>query len=201
MPAKWDMALLLFSLESKLLWYLWQELNGCIESALPYYEAKFLKKEWSLSESFSLFFKKNGIIEILSQGTKTCRLSDSFYNKFYPVMIVPAVLLFQVVARKCFRLAISNKMRIFQRFGIWTPFFFLQSIRKYQFKVLEKSDSLWFVLKIKYCSWKLFLQFPQCVMLTLTFSKGNALRNFDYKNSALWAESRNLEGGWEKCFI
>lgn len=161
----------------------------------------FWKRNGVCQNHFHCSLKKNGIIEILSHGTKTCRLSDSFYNKFYPVMIVPAVLLFQVVARKCFRLAISNKMRIFQRFGIWTPFFFLQSIRKYQFKVLEKSDSLWFVLKIKYCSWKLFLQFPQCVMLTLTFSKGNALRNFDYKNSALWAESRNLEGGWEKCFI
>lgn len=106
-----------------------------------------------------------------------------------------------VITSVLFSVSSRTGRNTFDFLSIWTPFFFLQSIRKYQFKVLEKSDSLWFVLKIKYCSWKLFLQFPQCVMLTLTFSKGNAMRNFDYKNSALWDESRNLEGGWEKCFI
>ena len=89
-----------------------------------------MRKEWSLSDSefhcCLLKRKKKASLSssVTAWGYTNQVSSDVFYKEFYPVMTIPAVLLFQVVVRECFLLAISKKTRIFWRFGIWTPFFF-----------------------------------------------------------------------------
>lgn len=146
--------------------------------------------------SFTVVFFKKIVLSrswVISWRHLSWVSTDSFYKEFYPVITVPAMLLFQVDVRKYFLLANPKETRIFWRLGIWTPFF------SFQFKVLEKSDSLWFVLEINYCRWKLFLQFPQCVMLMLTFSKKMFWETLIIKTVHSGLKAGIWRDGMQKC--